>query len=89
MNTKWTPGPWKVLRPDQVRGPYGEWICSCKGGRHREQKDAANAQLIAAAPEMAEALESIARIIEHNCPKDGAPAAAIARALLAKIGGGE
>ena len=55
--TQHTPGPWKLLSPDQVRGSEGQWICSCEGGRHREEKDAANARLIAAAPELLSALE--------------------------------
>jgi hypothetical protein len=60
-----TPGPWKVLEDDQVRGQYGEWICSCEGGRHRLQKDRANAALIASAPALLAALHSAANALER------------------------
>ena len=74
MNSKgnWTPGPWKVLEPDQVRGQYGEWICSCEGGHHRLAKDRANARIIAAAPELLGALEACADWAES---RDGSPEA--------------
>lgn len=60
----WTPGPWGwrqyVGRDDScfVRGPNDERICGSGSGPVRES----NARLIAAAPELAEALQFIADV---------------------------
>ena len=51
-----TPGPWKVDRP-YIRGA-GRVIASLESGRN-EVEDAANARLIAAAPELLEVCEAL------------------------------
>lgn len=59
----YTPGPWKVDRP-YIRGA-GRVIASLESG-HDEVEDAANAQLIAAAPELYEALENLMDFLFHG-----------------------
>lgn len=58
-----TPGPWKVDRP-YIRGT-GRAIASLESW-HNEVEDAANARLIAAAPEMLECLEHIQGIVSES-----------------------
>ena len=75
MTDKHTPGPWtvqeRITEPDN-HGKYSiydaeyEYIGTCDAylnGHHDTDKNLANARLIAAAPELLEALESIA---EHG-----------------------
>jgi hypothetical protein len=71
-NTKYTPGPWTAERGGNVSADGTVIACLQMGQQH-------NAKLIAAAPDMAEAL----RIIE--CGPD-AEMAEIARRVLAKAG---
>ena len=58
----YTPGPWKVDRP-YIRGA-GRVIASLESGRN-EVEDAANAPLIAAAPELYEMLKEALINIER------------------------
>ena len=82
--TKHTPGPWAAfldeLVPERgavyVEGPHG-WddspICACDYGSSAEENEA-NAQLIAAAPDMAEALPALiecAEILAAQCRASG------------------
>ncbi len=57
MSGQPTPGPWRVeidkYGPLDVVGADGEFVARA-AWRHRNEKDAANARLIAAAPEMYE-----------------------------------
>ena len=60
-NTQHTPGPWSHATPGNIDGPKGQMIARV----HRPSLDdyagqEANAQLIAAAPEMLETLEVVA-----------------------------
>lgn len=71
-NTKHTPGPWRVLlgQPTLVEGPPREkWapLVICNVGGTKPQ-DKANAHVIAAAPEMLEALRSIVK--RHDARAD-------------------
>ncbi|MDL2169592.1 hypothetical protein [Asaia sp. HumB] len=69
MSGKWAPGPWKVA----LTNP--RWIMNRNNiiaeiedeirGRHAKEQMAANARLIAAAPELAEALEDL--VSEFGC----------------------
>src|SRR5690606_21912142 len=72
--TEHTPGPWKVDTsyqwPSKVSStvaPYDEgWICDCSSGRRGSMEMArslANARLIAAAPELLEALEELVDLV--------------------------
>lgn len=65
MNGKWTPGPWEARfrfgRKTTVAGRQRYPICdtgTAPRGESNDRRDEANAQLIAAAPAMAEALEN-------------------------------
>ena len=79
-----TPGPWKVDRP-YIRGA-GRAIASLESW-HNEVEDAANAHLIAAAPELYEALENLIDFLFHG--KKNCQAILRAKAALAKARGDE
>ena len=84
---KHTPGPWHTYGlPAQARiiGPKGEAVASCRAKyRDRESADTrdANAMLIAAAPDMLDALRGIIESLENRYPDTGA-AARIWRAIV-------
>jgi hypothetical protein len=84
-----TPGPWKVVWPDDGYGFVIEandetiaYLDNIKGPR-----TAANARLIRAAPDLREALERIAEMTDIEADFDGFEARTIARAALAKATG--
>jgi len=106
MNTevKWTPGPWNASRfgCQVLTGDSWNSICELKGdarwqdghGSYQQeyewQVQEANARLIAAAPEMAEALAALLLQIEQGIDPLGNPDRAAynaARAALSKAGG--
>ena len=73
-DTKWTPGPWRIGRYHHVVLPNpdcqkseggGEGICHVYGDAH---KRVANSHLIAAAPELYEALEDALHFMESVGP---------------------
>lgn len=86
-----TPGPWIAEGSEMnatvwVRGPDGKRVCSVK----RCETDFDNARLIAAAPDLLEALQKISAIdnLMHGGDWDEIEQARdIARAALAKVGG--
>jgi len=80
----YTPGPWKVDRP-YIRGA-GRVIATLESGRN-EGEDAANARLIAAAPELFEALENLMDFLFHG--KKDRQTILRATAALAKARGDE
>lgn len=100
VNTKWTPGPWKV---DEVwaliEGPNGEEVAAVHAATTTQSQRAsrniaqANARLIAAAPELVKALAACLYRLEHytadteTCDLVPLDERAInaARALLAKL----
>lgn len=84
----YTPGPWRVERP-YIRGA-GRVIASLESGRN-EVEDTANARLIAAAPELFEALRDIyaALVIEEISAETRTRARLRASAVLAKARGEE
>lgn len=63
--TRHTSGPWEVSMLDTVRGPNGEFIADCERTPHcdrpapPEPECMANARLIAAAPDMLDALRRL------------------------------
>lgn len=78
-----TPGPWLTYRP--ASGGY--WIVTTNGARigsaHLLQGrtvGAANANLMAAAPELLEALEGVLRVADRETDEFDAARAAIAKA---------
>ena len=101
MTAKHTPGPWVVKRPKNPRDAIGlvsrqvgcmvRDICIVEDFRNKENE--ANARLIAAAPELLDALERIANYSSGGVIEDGTPRADrhdmihIARAAIAKAKG--
>ena len=71
-----TPGPWKVDRP-YIRGA-GRVIASLESGRDKAE-DAANAQLIAAAPELYQVCWELEKLNPNSY------AAEKARKIIAKL----
>lgn len=66
-NKKFTPGPWVLNGDDKkighyIAGPYDTGICEF----HRKEYSEANANLIAAAPDMYEALGNIVKWLEDS-----------------------
>jgi len=84
--TRWTPGPWHADREFDICGEDGHVIADCFG-------KPANARLMAAAPELYEALAKLVPRFERACAHAGsdeefiAEATATARAALAKARG--
>lgn len=82
---KWTPGPWSVFTPEEYRGPNdlpglgvenpktGEavvwYAADCETGLQND----ADAHLIAAAPELYEALEKLHRDSYGSIQYEGSP----------------
>ena len=103
MNTKHTPGPWLIGHADgktpmRVYSQAGTLIADCDGGSPSDVK-MANAQLIAAAPELAEALRECVNALHWGAQeaeyRKGVPRSIIggmrhhaqrARAALTKAG---
>jgi hypothetical protein len=87
-----TPGPWRIHKGAYsgqtfvVSGPESEPFMGQVIAEKTTCPDwPANARLIASAPELVAALESVIRICEYNCPGEASPAIALARAALAKV----
>jgi len=59
MTEKWTSGPWSVAGKQTIKAGRDRWI-----GKTNWNNGQANARLIAAAPEMYEALEPLAAIAD-------------------------
>ena len=85
MTTKaWTPGPWTVEKSRIKSLDKRATIAEVSIGYLPSLEYRANRYLIAAAPDMAEALESIAN---NTCCKGCQEAALVARAALKKARG--
>ena len=86
---KWTPGPWRATTHDHPeQGVYaGYRIAKMTGGEI--QRDRANANLIAAAPDLYAALEKALNFITNTESEMGEtlPCGDAARAALAKARG--
>ena len=75
--TKHTPGPWHNgqgphNRSREIFGPSGWLIADCRTNQRSIKEEEANARLIAAAPEMLEALLEALKVVEiasRYCPK--------------------
>lgn len=82
----YTPGPWKVDRP-YIRGA-GRAIASLESW-HNEVEDAANARLIAAAPELYEAVQTVDMALagQKTSLEEWANISKTVRAALAKARG--
>ncbi|WP_286898843.1 hypothetical protein [Achromobacter sp. UBA2119] len=88
MTTKHTPGPWAPHLVDETivvipRRPLPQHISTLGHSEVADDEDYANARLIAAAPELLEALEGMVAEFGIHCDADsplGAACAAIAKA---------
>jgi len=89
-----TPGPWSVveLTPNTVQTPSGRisvnWNATHDDGKRLNEAEA-NARLIAAAPELLDALELALEIIEATGPGSYPVAEEQIRAAIAKAKGGQ
>jgi hypothetical protein len=89
MKTQHTPGPWHAdtnVAGDytQVKAHPNKFICEVDG-REKEYQNEANARLIAAAPELLEALADLCYVVGHTY-KDS-KVFKDARAVIAKATG--
>ena len=93
--SKHTPGPWFCPTPlhgtfyveARIDGGMLQEVASC-GPTAEPSQQAANARLLAAAPELLESLESALKLIELVMPIDG-DVTRKARAAIAKATGSE
>lgn len=76
--TKHTPGPWKVDYNWAVKDYLGGLVCS---------PNEANARLIAAAPEMLEALKGLVQLVDAHVGEEAENWNREARAAIAKATG--
>jgi len=84
METKHTPGPWHVgMRPGpMIYGPNGEQVADMRRpAMVDDDEHAANARLIAAAPDG----YALAVAVSHHFQDTDSPLGAMARAILAKV----
>ncbi len=79
--SKHTPGPWKIADGDSLRCSLWGWSIMSSDGywvavahEEEEESDKANARLIAAAPEMLEALKRVEDWMIHNTVPTDRPA---------------
>lgn len=94
MENPWTPGPWRVRENHGHNAEYcditicGDIFCLADINGPNYEHCYSNARLIAAAPEMAEALESCAAVLNGNCDDARVDVLADVNALLVRIRGG-
>src|SRR5688572_18125450 len=99
MTTKFTPGPWVTFDPETGRddpdglsvatpGPDGTCICDVEPGSSPGETHA-NARLIAAAPELLDALRELTKFLFDNgyCPPGLAQRMEAADAAITKATG--
>lgn len=84
MNTKHTPAPWTVNPKAKTNIRHGNLTianCSSTHDGSREEEEIANAKLIAAAPELLEALQDLTWLIEQGAMIEEIQEAIKAKAL--------
>lgn len=91
MSSKHTPGPWTIEKTAGgwgVRAPSWGYVAIHSDGNppHWEEGQAANRLLIAAAPELLDALQAMVTSYEHEASMSN-PALESARAAIAKATG--
>jgi len=71
MNTaKHTPGPWNCVDPHVIRGPKNVVVAKTLDSKEGYEIKQANAHLIAAAPAMYEALQTLIEYLSTQVPAD-------------------
>lgn len=94
MTAKHTPGPWRVLRPStgidynwHVTDEMDTFVAHVFGFSHAvDEQSRINASLIAAAPDLLDALEAARRLIELILPLEGDVSRQINRAIAKATG---
>lgn len=94
MTAKHTPGPWRVLRPSKgidynwhVTDETDTFVAHVFGFSHAvDEQSRINATLIAAAPDLLDALEAARRLIELILPLEGDVSRQINRAIAKATG---
>ena len=89
--TMHTEGPWSVAETRHnydtvIRGPKGEPIALALIAGYTKQEGAANTALLAAAPDLLEALKDTTDLVQLMCPFDG-PLQRRSRAAIARATG--
>jgi gentisate 1,2-dioxygenase len=90
--SKHTPGPWKIVdawNDHMVEGQNGEEIIWQDGPHGTPTINEANARLIAAAPDLLEALENLADYVDERAGDNECRPIENARAAIAKAKGEE
>jgi len=88
MNKNHTPGPW-VYYYEQIGNQHIVWSDNSRIVSLSMNDDAeSNARLIAAAPDLLEALAVLTELVSFQICDDGHPAIINARAAIAKATGG-
>lgn len=89
----YTPGPWKVIVDsyggfNRIWSPEGDDVATCMGdGAIPKEERHANERLIAAAPELAEALKELTLVYTSIYPVDKLPPSIVkAESALLKAG---
>ena len=93
--TKHTPGPWRTKREGfstvyveaRIDGGLIQEVAACGPTEAGRDQQEANARLIAAAPELLEALRGIMKLDEDLCSEGSIEALDKARAAIAKATG--
>lgn len=92
MSSKHTPGPWQLAEKyncKDVRAVDGPYVADCNASAAIDWRTKeANARLIAAAPELLQALSGCVEHMEHSTPQ-GQAAYEAALAVITKATGGE
>ena len=96
MSDKWTPGEWSATKNGDILAPDGlRTVTVARVGAFHDKEIvsfnrvrwAADARLIAAAPDMAKALDAMLRVIDVTDIDEAQRAIALGRAALAKARG--
>ena len=84
--SKHTPGPWYIDNQGHIRAADGKGVATAVYGMRRLDCIEANSKLIAAAPDMADALQWATKFLGDNFSDSDMPELAKLRAALAKAG---
>ena len=86
MNSKHTPGPFRIGRANRqaaVYGPKGEWLATLPDLLDHEEI-VANQKLFAAAPDLLAALQACEALLDGRQPRDIPGALMVIRSALSK-----
>lgn len=81
----YTPGPWTVIEPSSVIGEDGSEVADCSNPAFQRETETANSHLVAAAPDLLEALQTIVAECDGGTHDSGTRGMALARTAIAKV----